>query len=190
MLTSLVLPPLLPASPPPVATFFNIPRRYVKSNMQIGNDTSHSPMDVDFGRQLRKSSRILEARTTPTLSPVQHTKEEAPRKRIASFDVGVNGAGSVDGDSPTDSRVPTGAPSAGSGELSGHVCLCQPEPKIPRPRNGKSIFSVYPRNRLPEPSPSTRTKKLVFVCDRPCQPLILCSFHSLSPASPTCHRFQ
>jgi len=29
------------------------------------------------------------------------------------------------------------APSTGSGEFSGHICLCQPEPKIPRPRNGE-----------------------------------------------------
>jgi len=164
MLAGRVLPPILQAPPPhssvpPVATFFNIPRRYVRSNMQVGDNASlHSPMeDMESPRSLRKSSRIHELRSFAPTSPVQHAKEaqlpspasSSPRsskKRIASFDIEANGAMAMESDSSTDHRVPASASSTGSGELSGHVCLCQPEPKIPRPRNGKSdsFFSLSP----------------------------------------------
>lgn len=180
MLASRVLPPLLQSSPtPPVATFFNIPRRYVKSNMQVGNNASHSPMeDVDSGRNLRKSSRLHDSRIAPTSSPVQRAREEelpspvsssprVTRNRISSFDVEVNGRDSVDGDSPTDSRALRSASSTGSGELSGHVCLCQPEPKIPRPRNGKSDFLFIPDVDIPASSPSLSNKEFG-LCLRSC----------------------
>lgn len=35
------------------------------------------------------------------------------------------------------------APVPWPGESSSLICLCQPEPKIPRPRNGMSVFSLY-----------------------------------------------
>lgn len=40
--------------------------------------------------------------------------------------------------STTHSRMSSGGASAGSaGSAASHVCLCQPDPKIPRPRNGQ-----------------------------------------------------
>ncbi|KAF2257241.1 hypothetical protein BU26DRAFT_39295 [Trematosphaeria pertusa] len=162
MLASRVLPPILRTPPPPappVATFFNIPRRYVKSNMQVGDNASRSPTeDVQSPRTLRKSSRIHELRSASTSSPVQRTKEQelpssdsssptSGKKRVASYDE-VNGAETVDGDSPTDPRPPPSASSTGSGELSGSVCLCQPEPKIPRPRNAFILYRQHHQHAI------------------------------------------
>jgi len=186
MLASRILPPLLwSSSNPPVATFYNIPRRYVKSNMQVGDDASHpSRENVDSSRNLRKSIRIQDSRIMPTSNPIQCTKEEdfptststsprATKKRLStSFDVEVNERETIDSDSPIDSRVHRSASSTEYGELSEHVCLCQPEPKIPRPRNGRSYFLFISDVDIPEPSPSYANKEMVFVCGLPHQQLI------------------
>lgn len=170
MLTSRVLPPIFPPPPsspplphppslnehvPPIATFFNIPRRYVKSSMHSrDHDVSKSAMeDVKSSRSLRKSSRIHELRSASMPGPIEHSNgnstllspaaassQASSRKRYASFGDHSNGA---EPDSPTELRSPPlSASSTGSGELSGHLCLCQPEPKIPRPRNGESDFTL------------------------------------------------
>ncbi|KAF2689063.1 hypothetical protein K458DRAFT_123371 [Lentithecium fluviatile CBS 122367] len=159
MLAGRVLPPILQALPPhtsvpPVATFFNVPRRYVKSNMQVGYNASPSSSaeDLKSPRSLRKSSRIHELRSSATTSPVQPTKEDqlpspaspsprASKKRIAHFEADLS-------ESPTDSRVPASASSTGSGELSGHICLCQPEPKIPRPRNAFILYRQHHQHAI------------------------------------------
>jgi hypothetical protein len=160
MLASRVLPPPIvrPQSPSPrspVATFFNVPRRYVRSNMQVGDATSGPSLDdVKRSRNLRKSNRIQDAKPTPTSSPLQRTKEEnlpsptltspqSTKKRLAPHEEAVNGEDVVDTNSPTDMRSPRSPISNGSGDLSSHVCLCQPEPKIPRPRNGESFNSLF-----------------------------------------------
>jgi hypothetical protein len=159
MLASRVLPPIIrPSSPPlpsPVATFFNVPRRYVRSNMQVGDSPSASMIeDAKRSRNLRKSNRIHDVRPVPTSSPLQRTKEEefpspslnSPRstkKRLAPLEEVITGE-ELDTSSPTELRSPRSATSNGSGELSPHVCLCQPEPKIPRPRNGESAAPLSP----------------------------------------------
>ena len=156
MLASRVLPPIVrspnPHPPEPIATFFNVPRRYVKSNMQSGDNSPQFPIDDSKpSRSLRKSSRIHETRAAPTSSPVERTKREEPpspavtsprssRKRLASLEAVVNGDNIDDTVSPTDEGPPPSAISADSPDCAGHVCLCLPEPKIPRPRNGESIF--------------------------------------------------
>lgn len=38
------------------------------------------------------------------------------------------------------------------GESSSLICLCQPDPKIPRPRNGKSGFPFIGLAEIPKPS--------------------------------------
>jgi hypothetical protein len=148
MLASRVLPPITRTSPPlpptPVATFFNVPRRYVKSNMQVGDSSPQSPMKDAKPRSLRKSSRIYETRLPPTSSPAECTKKDeslspaltSPRtkKRVASL---MEVADREDSGSPIDDRPPPSATSMESPDFSGHVCLCLPEPKIPRPRNGE-----------------------------------------------------
>jgi hypothetical protein len=162
MLASRVLPPIVrppsPQPPSPVATFFHVPRRYVRSNMQVGDTPQNSSLDdVKRSRSLRKSNRINDARPTPTSSPSQRTKEEElpspaltsprpTRKRLAPLDETVNGDDAIDSSSPTDARSPRSATSACSGELPQHVCLCQPEPKIPRPRNGELVISLSPES--------------------------------------------
>ena len=161
MLASRVLPPIIrpssPQPPTPVATFFHVPRRYIRSNMQVGDSLSNYPIeDVKHSRSLRKSSRIHDARSTPTSSPMQRTKEEellspaltsprSTRKRLSTLEEAMNREESFNLNSPTDIRSPHSVTSAGSGEVSPHVCLCQPEPKIPRPRNGKSCASLSPK---------------------------------------------
>ena len=157
ILASRMLPPIVRTSPPslqtPVATFFHVPRRYVKSNMQVGDDSRESPMDdAKPSRNLRKSSRIHETRSAPTSNPTaERTKKDeqpmsptsssprATRKRLASL---IEVAQREDSSSPTEDKPPPSATSttAGSPDFSGHVCICQPEPKIPRPRNGKSVL--------------------------------------------------
>lgn len=157
MLASLVVPPfersLSPHLQAPVATFFNIPRRYVRSNMQIGDTPSRSPPDdTKPARRLRKSTRLHDARSTPTSNP--YTKEEdhssptmtspqLAKKRLATLQEVINGEDAVyNNSSSMDLQSPQSATSNASGDLSPQVCLCQPEPKIPRPRNGKSFRSV------------------------------------------------
>lgn len=154
MLASCVLPPIRSSSPPPppVATFFSVPRRYVKSNMQVGDDNLQSPTeDGKPARNLRKSTRVQIPRSAPNSSPVRRTKEEeqptatsprAPSKRNSSLETDDNAEGSVESESPTDVKTPASAISTGSGDLSPHVCLCQPEPKIPRPRNGEFTYVI------------------------------------------------
>ena len=145
------------SSPPPpvsVVTFFNVPRRYVKTSMEGGDKIPASPVDDSKSkpsRNLPKSSRILETRSAPTLSSAaERTKKEEPtlsastssqatRKRLASL-VEVPGRGeSASSAEEVPSRSATST-TAASPDYVGHVCLCQPEPKIPRPRNGKHAF--------------------------------------------------
>lgn len=160
MLT-ITLPPIArispPSPPPPVATFFNVPRRYVKTSMQGGDKIPASPIDDSKPfRNLRKSSRIHETRSAPTSSSAaERTKKEestslvltlpastspkATRKRLSSL---VEASEREDSGSSAEEVPPPSATSttAASSDYPGHVCLCQPEPKIPRPRNGKHAF--------------------------------------------------
>ena len=156
MLASRVLPPIARSSPPlpptPVATFFNIPRRYVRSNMQVGDNPSDAPMDDGKpSRSLRKSSRITDSRSAPTSSPVERAKQaelqsptvtspRSSKKWLAPLVEVVETQEADEQGSLPDDRAPPSATSTGSPDFSGHVCLCQPEPKIPRPRNGKPDF--------------------------------------------------
>jgi hypothetical protein len=152
MLASRVLPTIPPLPLTPVATFFSVPRRYVKSNMQVGDNSPQSPMDdAKPSRNLRNSSRINEGRSAPTIQ-----KEEPPspavasprttRKRLSSL---VEVAEPEESGSPVEERPLPSATSAGSPDFSGHVCLCQPEPKIPRPRNGESDGSLFLNTSFP-----------------------------------------
>ncbi|KAF2848836.1 hypothetical protein T440DRAFT_400371 [Plenodomus tracheiphilus IPT5] len=161
MLASRVLPPIIRSTPPypppaPVATFFNVPRRYVKSNMQVGDSASASPSDdAKPSRSVRKSSRIHDSRSAPTSSPIERTKREelsaspagtsqrSTKKRLASLEGEVNGDEIDEASSPVDDKPPPSATSTGSGDFSNHVCLCLPEPKIPRPRNAFILYRQH-----------------------------------------------
>lgn len=159
-MASCVLPPIRSSSPPPppVVTFFSVPRRYVKSKMQVGDDSLQPPPeDSRSSRNLRKSARIQIPRSAPNTSDVQRTKEEeqptptsprVARNRTPSLDSDQNSEESVNKECPTDVKTPASASSTGSVDLSPHVCLCQPEPKIPRPRNGEFIVVCSLSQRL------------------------------------------
>ncbi|KAH7116736.1 hypothetical protein B0J11DRAFT_99681 [Dendryphion nanum] len=160
MLASRHLPPPMlhrpPAPPLPVATFYNVPRRYIKSIMQMGHDTKMTDSD---SRIRRKSSRIQDLHLAPTSHTVEHGKDVrtssptpfSPRtnkRRAISLNTEVNGVLFGESNSPIDFRAPPSALSTGSGELSGHVCLCQPEPKIPRPRNAFILYRQYHQHAI------------------------------------------
>ncbi|KAF2036037.1 hypothetical protein EK21DRAFT_96032 [Setomelanomma holmii] len=124
-------------------------------NLKFPPGLLNSPTDdVKPSRNLRKSSRIHDSRSTPISNPVQRTKEEdlpspsvtsprSTRNRVASLDETINGHDIVETNSLIESRSPQSATSTGSGEVSPHVCLCQPEPKIPRPRNAFILYRQH-----------------------------------------------
>ncbi|KAF2268179.1 hypothetical protein CC78DRAFT_15934 [Lojkania enalia] len=157
MLASRILPPPVRPSPPtpPIATFFSIPRRYVKLNTKVGASQSNME-NAKQTRSLQKTSRANDALSSSTSSPVG-TKEEQlnsftpcpriTRKRAASIEEEMNGR-EPQGNSPVDSRAVQGASSTGSGELSRHVCLCHPELKIPRPRNAFILYRQHHQHAI------------------------------------------
>lgn len=152
MLAGRILPPIHPRSQsPPLATFYNIPRRYARSNMQVfDNATPQSSMDnLKSSRPVRKGTRPYELRSSPTSNPLQRLENELPspasstasaknnRKRSQEY-FGNTESGNLS--DPENLRGPDSA-SSSPGE---HVCLCQPEPKIPRPRNGEpALFFIF-----------------------------------------------
>lgn len=69
-------------------------------------------------------------------STTEGPKVPLTRKRVASLGTGISNRDSTEANSP-----PLGSPkSASSKESVAQFCLCQPDPKIPRPRNGKFDF--------------------------------------------------
>ena len=99
----------------------------------------------------REPSNTMLARSNPSPIPARCSKasDEAitkepsfvrrlTRKRAASLvHIEEDKPKSEDDDPTTYQRSSNSAPTTGSGEFSGHICLCQPEPKVPRPRNGE-----------------------------------------------------
>lgn len=155
MLASRTLPPLFrsppPPPPPPVVTFYNIPRRYERSARTTMTDISEQAVvrDDKPARYTRGANRSYTPRSMLSPRAAQHSTNMGPpspaqlspgriltRKRAQSLvdELDVDSRSSGD-ESFVDSRNGQTAP---SGNLPDHVCLCQPEPKIPRPRNGKS----------------------------------------------------
>jgi hypothetical protein len=177
MFASRVLPPIQsPPSPPlPVATFFNVPRRYVKSNMQVGGDSmAASPTDDSKPpRSMRKTSRahnnnnnnnnnnIPRSATAPDADgraeqdsepPSPVASPRLPSKRPSSLAYKVTADDLADGANrpPNEAKTPPSTTSSGANgggpasvDFPTSVCLCQPEPKIPRPRNGESFIFVF-----------------------------------------------
>lgn len=116
--------------------------------MQISDDNLQPSIDDGkTGRNLRKSTRIQIPRSAPDRSSVERDKEDeqstpssprGARRKNRLPEADQKAEQNIESDSPTDVKTPASTPSTGSGDLSPHVCLCQPEPKIPRPRNGES----------------------------------------------------
>lgn len=147
MLTSRILPLPVPRSLPspwqaPVATFFNVPRRYVKSSMHVDDGSSSSSLDDAKPAQSLQKNSVSQSTLKegePTSSALSSPR--AAIKRLAQLEE-VKQEDRVENGSPED-KDPPSATSTGSGEFSNHVCLCQPEPKIPRPRNGEFEVSFF-----------------------------------------------
>lgn len=153
MLATRVLPPILrsPPSQPASPGYYNLPRIHEQSliaSMGDGVPQADHDMDTKRGRTLRKSTRSSMTRSTSSPSPIHRQKTAASaspqaspvritRKRAASLTYPPERR-SPEVESPPSTKNSYSAPSTGSGDMSGHVCLCQPEPKIPRPRNGRS----------------------------------------------------
>jgi len=70
------------------------------------------------------------------------TSPLSTKKRLPSLEV-ADGDDTDDAPSPSDDRTPPSTTSAGSAEFSNHVCLCLPEPKIPRPRNAFILYRQH-----------------------------------------------
>lgn len=81
------------------------------------------------------SSRRVSLRSS-VQSEKQHSLPSPParlnRKRAASLDI-IEGSNS---NSPAISELSISSPKSDPANSASHVCLCQPDPKIPRPRNG------------------------------------------------------
>ena len=143
MLASRTLPPPRPPSQLLQPTFFSIPRRYWRTMRP--DDGVLPPPDGQDGpaRNLRHSKSGL-ARASSSSSPGRLQENPSPTtdrppetlKRAASLDEAAHDEPMQDDEaSPTSAGVPRTVPPSAA-DLSGQVCLCQPEPKIPRPRNG------------------------------------------------------
>jgi hypothetical protein len=159
------------------------------------NAPDHEMEGVNTSPRQRKSSRISGKSTAASSDLARNSRDaQAPssalsspkvaRKRTSSSEDDPNSMGSDHEGSLVDSKPPHGTTSIIPGELSGHICLCQPEPKIPRPRNGEfALFFISGINSLKRRM-SLRTKQML--CLRTCihQPLTLCSIYSIPPASP------
>ncbi|KAF2131075.1 hypothetical protein P153DRAFT_313377 [Dothidotthia symphoricarpi CBS 119687] len=125
--------------------------KYVKSNMQIDDSISQSPMDdTKSARNLRKGSGVQvpwsAGKEEEPASPPAVSSPRATRKRLVPLEE-VKAEDFVDNGSMED-RCPPSATSTGSGELCGSVCLCQPEPKIPRPRNAFILYRQHEQQHI------------------------------------------
>lgn len=180
MLASRTLPPIPFRSPDPlpVATFVNIPRRYTRSRMPLANDVSAHKMEgVSTSPRQRRSDRISGNSPTAPVDIHRSSRDaKVPSSALSSPRAACKRTSSDDDDatavvrdherSVLASKPPHSTSSIAAGELSGHICLCQPEPKIPRPRNGEfALFFISVISTLKRRT-STGTKQML--CLRTC----------------------
>ena len=155
MLTTRVLPPILrsPRMQPLSAQLLSSALAQDQSALlTIMGDNPRKAFEKaqDNSASPREPSNTMLARYTSFPIPTRCSKAsdeaitEGPtfvrrltRKRAASLVHIEEDKPKSEDDDPTYQRSSNSAPSTGSREFSGHICLCQPEPKIPRPRNGE-----------------------------------------------------
>ncbi|KAF2497870.1 hypothetical protein BU16DRAFT_327412 [Lophium mytilinum] len=161
MLTSRVLPPIL-RSPQLQATpqlITNTSRRDdIAQEPRMGTDAHRKSFEKGekSATSSRRSSKTMLTRSASSPSPARHSKGTPPpspktsptritRKRAASLLDTVNNKARPEEQqqSPPTPRESNGLPSVTPGEFAGHVCLCQPEPKIPRPRNAFILYRQH-----------------------------------------------
>jgi hypothetical protein len=81
-----------------------------------------SPSEQIFGGELRRSETIS-----------GHMTRKRPAKDI---DLGKKQVEEQETEDPAGENIDSAR------SLANHICLCQPAPKIPRPRNGKPLISL------------------------------------------------
>ena len=92
------------------------------------NDISRRPSSNVSTRSLRRASSPSGKSKTP-LTPEESPPSRSARKRTASIVEEEDKELESSEISPAHTR-------ASSGDSAAQVCICQPDPKIPRPRNG------------------------------------------------------
>ena len=155
MLTTRVLPPILrsPRMQPlsvQLSSALAQDRSTLLTIMDRDSPRKASEKAQDNSASTREPSNTMLARSNSSPIPARRSKAsdeaitEEPtfvrrltRKRAASLVHIEEDKPKSEDDDPTYQRSSNSAPTTGSGEFSGHICLCQPEPKIPRPRNGE-----------------------------------------------------
>lgn len=149
-------------------------------NFSASREYPHSPASISPISSRRDSLRQHSDKSsdppTPNSPPMRLT-----RKRAASLNTDAANVPPIEDLGLDSARL--GGPQSAARE---QVCLCQPDPKIPRPRNGMSEFKCHvpkraDRLRLPRTQslccPAEATS-ILLTLDRS-----LCSFHPLSPTS-------
>jgi hypothetical protein len=168
--------------------------------MQPGNDgPDHAMIDVDTSPRRRKSSR-LSGSSIASSEMVRSSRDAGEpaaalssprvlRKRASPSEDEFRPTGPARENHHMDSKPSHGSASTPPGEvLSGHFCLCQPQPKIPRPRNGEfALFFISGISSLKRRGVGSEQRR-GFVCGHTDQALTLCSIYSLPTASPACDR--
>lgn len=146
-----VQPPALPPAPEPGRIIFTrqlwqrtMPEdpseHVVSTRSQSQGSLSAYQANTNISRRASSnvSTRSLRSAPSPSeSSKAPLTPEESPpfrptRKRSANVVEEEDKAIESHETSPVHTR-------ASSGDSTAHVCICQPDPKIPRPRNGKCI---------------------------------------------------
>lgn len=115
-----------------------------RTNGHVGRDAPRSPVSISTDSSRRNSLRpILPEKHSEPPTPVSPpASNRLSRKRAASLDTeSANqpriGDLALNSASTSNSANTTGGPSPISDTaVTEQVCLCQPDPKIPRPRNG------------------------------------------------------
>lgn len=154
MLTSRVLPPILQLHATPQLITSTSRRDEIAQEPRMSTDghwknsekgekratSPCRPSKTMLTRSVSSASPARQSKGTPSLSS-QTSPARITRKRAASLLDTADSKARAEEHSPPSSRESNGVPSVGPGEFAEHVCLCQPEPKIPRPRNGEPLFN-------------------------------------------------
>ena len=128
-----VLPPPSPFTEPPVSRADSLLQSRIMTEKGRVIDQRSSPRTLHSdGISTRKRRSSLVDRES------LEDYKESPKILLANKSAHIsNGVG----DTSPKSLPPIRKPSvvSWSGELPSQVCLCQPDPKVPRPRNGKLV---------------------------------------------------
>lgn len=108
----------------------------VSRKSDAGSDSSRRTSMSTSTRSQESASHVQISKSTDGLPTPESPSFRVTRKRAASVVIrDVGDTMEVDHVSPTHTWVSSGD----SRDSTYHLCLCQPDPKIPRPRNGRPV---------------------------------------------------